>query len=117
MEPERIRVLGSGWSAALNAAEMVSRGKKKTVMLPLGLGSVGSPLTSARAVWAVRWGREPDRSGLRSEREVRSGNKCADSFLESLAVTGRREIGAAKGGRGVQGRLSFYFVNGMSTCH
>lgn len=88
MEPEKIRVLGSGWSAALNAAEMVSR-VKKTVMLPLGLGSVGSPLTSVRTVWAVWWGREPDRSSLGSEREVRSGSKCADSFLESLAVTGR----------------------------
>lgn len=115
-EPERIRVLGSGWSEALNAAEMASR-VKKTAMLPLGLGSTGSPLTPVRAVWAVRWGREPDRSGLRSEREVRSGNNCADSFLESLAVTERREIGAARGGRGVQGRLSFCLVNGMSACH
>lgn len=33
-----------------------------------------------------------DGTGLRSEREVRSGNNCADSFLESLAVTGRQEI-------------------------
>ena len=60
-----------------------------------------------RAVWAARWGREPDRSSLRSDREVRSGNNCADSFLEGLAVTGRRETGAARGGFGVQGRLSF----------
>ena len=27
-EPERIRVLGSGWSEVLNAAEMASRVKK-----------------------------------------------------------------------------------------
>ena len=76
-------------------------------MLPLGRGSVGSPLTAVRAVWAARWGQEPDRSGPRSKREVRSGNNCADSFLEGLAVTGRRETGAARGGRGVQGRFSF----------
>ena len=68
---------------------------------------MGSPLTAVRAVWAARCGQEPDRSGPRSEREVRSGNNCADSFLEGLAVTGRRETGAARGGRGVQGRLSF----------
>ena len=62
MEPERIRVLGSGWSAALNAAEMVSRVKKRDVALgagfcgvtaDLGEGCLGSTVgAGARQEWS-----------------------------------------------------------------
>lgn len=82
-------------------------------MLPLGLNLPG-PLSPVRNCWAVRWGGEPDRSGLRSEREVRSGNNCADSFGEfgcdREARMGQPEVD------GVQGKLSFCLVNEISSC-
>lgn len=43
------------WSEVLNAAEMES--KLENTMLPVGLGPVGSPPTSVRAVWARSGGR------------------------------------------------------------
>lgn len=75
--------------------------------MPVGLGSVGSPLT-----WVGAGGR---RSVLGSEKEVRSGDKYADSFLE----TGRgREVrdGAARGGSGAPGRLSSSFDGAVLKC-
>ena len=62
-EPERIRVLGGGWSAALNAAEMAGRVKKnRNVALGAGLcgvtadpgeGCVGSTVgAGARQEWS-----------------------------------------------------------------